>query len=424
MNDKLKGVFGNKMSEMHNTSMKLKAICVATMIATMTGASGMVNARYVDGNYILDSGTVIAPDATIESEDRITAVGADTKDTTVTIDNGGTIYIQLDATDVSGTPSRIYALASRNNKNLLIVGNTNVDINVDSQRVDGIRANSGNIAVQGDLQVSAKSKTNEAYGVDVWYGATFDFEGNALNIDSSSESNQSFGMYVESGSAAILADSVSLTAKSSSVSQQNNTVGLVVQDGDVNIEAGDLVQISASAKNGESYGIKNVVNTGTDSRLHIKADQINISASSDSSEKTVTQGIYAYRSTIDLDGKTNLKVIGATNSLDEIDNVTYGVDATSDNNQKAAVVQFADDVVIDVRAGNEVLAVRPSFGSQIIFNGSNNAVIAHSENAGAYGIRAVSNGLVEVDGNIDLDVSTNGAYGAYGYLLKIGAILI
>lgn len=409
------------------TSMHVKSIFAATMIAAVTGASGMVHAGYVDGDYTVESGEIIAPDVAIESSERLTAVGANDKDTIVTVKDDGTLYIKAGSDDFDNGIARAYALASENNKNLTLIGNTDVDIDVDSQRVDAIRANGGNITVRGDLQVSAKSKENESYGLDVWSGAEFDFEGNVLNIVSSSESKQAFGIYVNGGSAEIQANSVSLTAESVSSSNSNKrSSGLEIINGDVSISASDSVEITAKTKEEHVYGIYSQYGSG--SIISDNSSGINILVESKATNKSITEGIYVYRSTIELKGKTNLKVIGATNSLDEKNNVTYGVDATSDLKDpdlglyyEPGIVKFWDDTVIDVEAGNQVLAIRPTWGSQIIFNGINNKVQAHSVNERAYGIRATHNGSVDVNGNIDLDVSTdstNGDFGAYGIYVE------
>lgn len=154
----------------------------------------------------------------------------------------------------------------------------------------------------------------------------------------------------------------------------------------------------------------NKVATATEQLIKINGST-NIQVELDPQSGGVAKGLLGSRSTTNFVGKAKITVKGGHYEI-------YGIDLQSTpGNEVDSLITFEDDAEINASGIGKVMAVRPSGGGTITFNGLNNLISASSSESEVYGIQTLYGAQTIVNGNIKVDVTskaTNSNIGAYG----------
>lgn len=298
----------------------------------------------IDGTHSFDSDTTIEATDVVESSNRWGGIGATTGDMVVNIADGATLSVGGNRTG----EDRLYGAVAQTGSSLTINGNTLFDLSNTSADTRGIRANGGDITLNGDTTVVAKVTTGQAIGAEAWTGATLQFNGKTT-ITAQSEGGRVIAVQ-------------NFNSPSSS--------GLTVID-----------------FNGPETVI-NAINT---------ADSTNW-----------TQGVLAYQSTTNFAGNTTINVKGGTKTTYGVDvqcDPGNPFDTIVNFNGERTEINVSGTGQVEAIRPSGV-------PGQINFNGSSVIVNAESTQGEAHGFKAQYGAHLNVAGDASINVSgSQAAYG-------------
>lgn len=327
---------------------------IISVAVLLTLSSPVIALESISADTTFSSDATIQLSATTESDKRYSGIISNNRGPiTIDILNNSLLKVTNKNSSLTNV-ERWYGIAAQEDSSLNINGDLAVDLVANSEEIRALRANGGNIRIDGDYSVTATGKSGFVRAVDVWSGADVLLNGTTK-------------IYLEAENGTISAVGVGTGTGSKKSSL---------------LLTGALTDITAKTTGGRIVGVENFNSQG--GIIQFNADETNITIINDKKSDNLTQAVLAYRSTTEFNGKTTIKVNGGANT-------TYGVDVQCDPGlPEDTIVSFnGTDTIIDVTGTGTTYAVRPSGSTgSINFTGSVVQISATSEDANASGIRA------------------------------------
>ena len=362
--------------------MQKSLISMAVLLTFSNLATSQEVNSIINTNQSFDLDTTINVSAVGEGTDRYAGIGLN--DTAgnhqMNVTSKGGITIEGDQSKLTN-PGRLYGVVAGHlgvTGNKLVVdskGDVVVDLKSDEIDTRGIRANGGAIDVTAQkISVSVESKTNQAIGVEAWYGTSLTMTADQIEVTSKSETGpRVYGVQAQS----------------------------------------EKEQASAS-------------------KIEFNADNIKVKAeASDVSE--LVRGIYAHKASVDFNGLAEITVKGGNSA--NIRGVSLESD---DGDNAATIVNFNDAAFMNVTSNASALGVYSSGNPSQLTFAKNTKIDVTSTSGHADGIQVQYSGAVKADGNVGITVkagetangiiNTNSAPkygdGTFGRLIIDGATTI
>ena len=202
----------------------------------------------VNADVTISQDTTITADKTTEAGNRYAGIIADSGDMTVTVEDGATLTVN--APDNASAYS-FYGAAAQTGGSLTVNGDADFNIKAqdDGQHSRALRANGGDMTLNGNIHAVAETTSGTAVGAEVWSGADMTFNGEETILEAVS------------------------------------TGGMVI-------------------------GVQNFHQSGDMSTMNFNADRTVISVRNDAQSEEFTQGVLAYQSTTNFTGNTEITVRG------------------------------------------------------------------------------------------------------------------
>ena len=188
--------------------MQKSLISMAVLLTFSNLATSQEVNSIINTNQSFDLDTTINVSAVGEGTDRYAGIGLN--DTAgnhqMNVTSKGGITIEGDQSKLTN-PGRLYGVVAGHlgvTGNKLVVdskGDVVVDLKSDEIDTRGIRANGGAIDVTAQkISVSVESKTNQAIGVEAWYGTSLTMTADQIEVTSKSETGPRVGWGAKFGS--------------------------------------------------------------------------------------------------------------------------------------------------------------------------------------------------------------------------------
>ncbi|WP_301096832.1 autotransporter outer membrane beta-barrel domain-containing protein, partial [Turicimonas muris] len=257
-------------------------------------------------------------DKTIEDSDRYVGIGANSGTVKITAPE---IKIQSNQKELSDV-QRIYGIASEPSASIVISAPVIIETVTTNAQNRVLRANGGNLSINGTFNLLAQSSNGFLSALDVWNDSIVRLDGPSLTFNLSSE---------------------------------NATIsGIKVASGEVKFE-GEELELRAKSLSGRVVGVENYKSDGNGGEINFNSVNTSIYTDNSSSTGQYNQGVLAYQSTTNFNGDALISVKGGTN-------VTYGVDIQCDPGLPFdTIVNFngASTTVVTTGKG-QAIALRPS----------------------------------------------------------------
>ena len=222
--------------------------------------------------------------------------------------------IQTVEQSTNKTVGRLNGIASENKQSLTVNGNIAIDLVSNSERVTGIRANSGDVSVNGDFLTTIKSESGLSYGLDVWTNNKVTLSGGKNTISAFSSENNAYGVSANASGQVQIEDGITeITAASSS----SLALGIGVYDKSQIQFTHTSPTINVSSETGRIVGIA----TESGSTLFLEDAVVNANAYGcyDQSQTRWIQALYSANGTTHASGSLTLNVTTFDNDGNLID---------------------------------------------------------------------------------------------------------
>lgn len=333
----------------------------------------------INTNQSFDLDTTINVSAVGEEDARYAGIGLNDKagNHQMNVTSKGGITIKGDQSKLPSGAERLYGVVAGHEGiagNKLVVdskGDVVVDLKSDDIDTRGIRANGGAIDVTAKkISVSAESKTNQAIGVEAWFGTSL----------------------------TMTADQIDVNAKSGSCEQ--------------------VLGVQASSEAEQEGG----------SRIEFNASLIKVTVEAQRATKFV-EGISTHKSKVDFNGSAVITVNGGNSK--EIRGVSLQSD---DGDNAPTIVNFNDAAFVNVTSNASALGVYSSGKPSKLTFAKNAKIEVTSTDNSAVGIQVQYSGGVKGASNVDITAKAaetangilNGDYAdnSFGRLIIDGATTI
>ena len=161
------------------------------LTAGVSATEAATDEPIVDERFTSTQSLVVSPTGKVEGS-REAGIVAEKLDTYVELTDGAELTVKGRQTK----GSRVYGAASESGHRMdIIADKVTVDVASDAGRAVGLRANGGDIAIKGHTDVRVESTAEFAVGLDAWYGAGIDIDGD-LTLHAESTAGRVMGMQI------------------------------------------------------------------------------------------------------------------------------------------------------------------------------------------------------------------------------------
>ena len=154
---------------------KKAAVTVAVVGALVAGTA---NASIIADADIDSSNNTVNLTQTVESNTRYSGIDSTKNDVMVNVADGVVLSIEGTQTDKLANAERLYGVTTQGGNEVVINGDTNIDLTTTTTQVRAIRANNGDLTLNGNVDVDIQTGSGWAIAAEGWSNSTVTIDGN------------------------------------------------------------------------------------------------------------------------------------------------------------------------------------------------------------------------------------------------------